>query len=136
MSRVLVAAIVAIALAGCITTADQNRAFQPLPTEGAPLAYKDVIARARALATAATEAFYIDQWPDVVKAATSLEETGQYLPRSAEVPPARKASLDARSDELVKEAQALRDAAKAKDEKKTNASMQKINLLVRELRPE
>jgi hypothetical protein len=48
----------------------------------------------------------------------------------------RKVSLEARSQELAKAAMALREAAKAKDEKKTNETMQKINLLVRELRPE
>jgi hypothetical protein len=136
MRRAVLAAASCFALAGCLATPEPNRQLQPLPVEGAPLNYKDVVARARGIATSATEAFYIDQWAEVEKAATNLEDTAQYLPRAGEIPMARKVSLEVRSQALVKEAQALREAAKAKDEKKTNEAMQKINLLVRELRPE
>jgi hypothetical protein len=123
--------------AGCITTPEPNRPpIQPLPADGAAMSYKEVMIRARALASTANEAFYIDQWAEVEKAAANLEETAQYIPRSTEIPVARKVSLEARSQDLVKAAQSLRSAAKAKDEKKTNETMQRINLLVRELRPD
>jgi hypothetical protein len=136
MRRTLLGAAVCIVAAGCLATAEPRRPLQPLPVDGPPLAYRDVVARARGIATTATEAFYVDLWVEVERAAQSLEETAQYLPRTSDVPEVRKVSLEARSQALVKEAQALREAAKAKDEMKTTAAMQKINLLVRELRPE
>ena len=135
MRRTLTFVALATIVAGCQVT-PEPRPLQPLPVEGPALNYKDVVVRARALATTATEAFYIDKWLEVEKAAISLEETAQYLPRTLEIPVGRKGSLDANSQTLLKEAQALREAARAKDEKKTTESMQKINLLVRELRSE
>jgi hypothetical protein len=136
MRRTLLAATLCLIAAGCLATAEPRRPLQPLPMDGPPLSYKDVVTRARNIATSATEAFYIDLWIEVERSAQSLEETANYLPRAAEIPEVRKVSLEARSQALVKESQALREAAKAKDEKKTTEAMQKINLLVRELRPE
>lgn len=138
MGRVAFFGLLLFCTAGCITTAEPNRPpIQPLPAaDGAAMSYKEVMIRARALASTANEAFYIDQWVEVEKAAANLEETAQYIPRSTEIPGARKASLEARSLDLAKAAHALRSAAKAKDEKTTNETMQRINLLVRELRPE
>ena len=100
-----------------------------------PMTYRDVIHRARSQATLATESFYIDQWQDVDRAAASLEDTARYLPRAVEVPATQKTSLEVRSQTLVKEAQALREAVKGRDEKKTTEAMKKINLLA-QLRPE
>ena len=136
MGRAVVLAMSSLAVVGCLTAPEPNRPIQPLPVDGSQMSYKEAMIRARALASSANEAFYIDQWGEVEKAAANLEETAQYLPRASEIPSARKVSLQVRSEELAKEAQALRSAAKAKDEKKTNETMQKINLLVRELRPE
>src|SRR5262245_60588474 len=128
MRRAILLAAFSLLLAGCLATPEPNRPLQPLPTDGAPLPFKDVVARARGIATSATEAFYVDQWTEVEKAATNLEDTAQYLPRSADVPAAHKVSLEVRSQTLVKEAQTLKAAAKAKDVNKTTESMQKINL--------
>src|SRR5262245_29880064 len=136
MRRALLAASFCFVMAGCLATAEPRRPLQPLPADGPPLSYKDVVTRARGIATSATEAFYVDLWVEVERSAQSLEETANYLPRAVDIPEVRKVSLEARSQSLVKEAQALREAAKAKDEKKTTEAMTKINLLVRELRPE
>jgi len=132
MRRALVP-IVLVALTGCQTVPEQNR-LQPLPTDGPPLAYREVVQKARSLATAATEAFYVDKWSEVEVAAVGLEQAALYLPRSSDIPEARQASLDASVKTLAKEAQTLRDAAKAKDENKTNETLQRIHLRVRELR--
>ncbi len=123
-------------VAGCQAIPDTHRPVQPLPLDGPPLSYREVISRARTLATQATEAFYVDQWADVEKAAVNLEDTARYLPKTADVPAVQKTSLEARSQTLVQESLALREAAKSRDEKKTTEAMQRINLLVRELRPE
>lgn len=136
MGRVVILASFSLAAIGCLATPEPNRPIQPLPVDGSQMTYKEAMIRARALASTANEAFYIDQWVEVEKAAANLEETAQYLPRSSGIPSARKVSLQVRAQELAKQAQTLRGAAKAKDEKTTNETMQKINLLVRELRPE
>jgi hypothetical protein len=136
MGRAIFVAFSMFAVAGCLATPEPIRPIQPLPTDAGAMSYREVMIRARTLASTANEAFYIDHWSDVEKAALSLEETAQYLPRAAEIPPTRKVSLDARSQELIRQSQELRAAAKAKNEKMTNEAMQKINLLVRELRPE
>jgi len=121
---------------GCQVIPEAPRALQPLPSNGPAMTYRDVVYRARSQATLATESFYIDQWPDVDRAAAGLEDTARYLPRAVEVPATQRTSLEVRSQTLVKEAQALRQAVKGRDEKKTTEAMQRINLLVRELRPE
>jgi len=136
MRRAFCLAALGFALAGCQITPDPQRNLQPLPVDGPVMTYTEIVQRARAQAMIATEAFYVDQWADVERAAASLEDTARYLPRSLEIPPASKASVDARSTSLGQEAQALRAAVKNRDEKKTNEAMQRINLLVRELRPE
>src|SRR5262245_50166174 len=125
-----------LALAGCQLSPDPQRSLQPLPVDGPVLTYNEVVQRARAQAMLATEAFYVDQWAEVERAAASLEDTARYLPRSLEIPTAQKGSVDGRSTSLAAEAAALKTAVKSRDEKKTNETMQRINLLVRELRPE
>jgi hypothetical protein len=44
--------------------------------------------------------------------------------------------LAIRSEDLAKAAQTLREAVKSRDERRTTEVMQRINLLVRQLRPE
>jgi hypothetical protein len=124
-----------IVFAGCQTAPEQIK-IPPLPAEGQPVTYGDVVQRARVLATSATEAFYIDKWGEVESAALGLEQTALYLPKASDVPAARRASLDAQMQTLVRESQELREAAKKSDEKRTNSTLQRIHLLVRELRPE
>jgi hypothetical protein len=136
MRRAFCLAVIGLALVGCQITPDPQRNLQPLPVDGPVLTYNEVVQRARSQAMIATEAFYVDQWADVERAAISLEDTARYLPRALEIPTANKASVEARATSLGREATALRTAVKSRDEKKTNEIMQRINLLVRELRPE
>jgi hypothetical protein len=124
-----------VLIAGCQTAPEQIK-IPPLPVEGQPVTYADVVQRARVLATSATEAFYIDKWDEVESAAIGLEQTALYLPKAADVPAARRASLDAQLQALVRDSQELREAARKTDEKRTNSTLQRIHLLVRELRPE
>ena len=136
MMRTTCVGLLAIVLSlGCQTAPEQIK-IPPLPAEGQPVTYSDVVQRARVLATTATEAFYIDKWGEVESAALGLEQTALYLPKSSDIPAARRASVDAQMQSLVRESQELRDAAKKSDEKRTNSTLQRIHLLVRELRPE
>lgn len=136
MGRTTAIFLTTVALAGCQVVPEAPRPLQPLPADGPAMTYREIIHRARSQATLATESFYIDQWQDVDRAAASLEDTARYLPKAIEVPVTQKASLEARSKTLAQEAKALREAVKGRDEKKTTDAMKKINLLVRELRPE
>lgn len=133
MHRLRCAAL--LLLVGC-QVAPEKVAVMPLPEGGEPLAYADVVQRARSQASAANDAFYVDRWADLQEAANTLEKTARFLPRATDVPAALKDGLPTRADELTKLAGQLRDAAKAQDVKKTNEALQQINLKVRELRAE
>jgi hypothetical protein len=109
-------------------------ALQPLREDGPPLPYAELLTRARAQATIATEAFYVNKWADVEDAARGLEQTGRYLGKAEDVPAKQKDELTAVSTSLSKDAVKLRDAAKSQDVKETNDSLQRLHLTIRELR--
>ena len=107
-----------------------------LPEDSTPVAYAELLTRARLQASAATEAFYVNQWADLQDAARGLEQTARFLGKATEVPAKHQASLSADADELGREAAQLRDAAVAQKVLQTNELLQRINLKVRELRLE
>jgi hypothetical protein len=109
--------------------------LMPVPVDGQPLSYSDVVQRARVQASVALEAFYVDQWGDLDGAAAALEQSAGLLRKAVEVPPARQAALGKDADELARLAAQLHEAAGAKDVARANDLMQRINLKVRELRP-
>ena len=131
----IVGTVALVLLAGCQTQPEQLR-VPPAPLEGQALSYRDSVARARNWATNAVEAFYVDKWAEVETAATGLEETARYLPKSIDVPAARKSSLEVQAVALQRDAQELRDYARKNDEKKANETLQRIHQRVRDLRPE
>jgi hypothetical protein len=135
MNRALRIVFLLSVVAGC-QLPPEHLPVPPLPEKGEPIPYADVLLRARLHAASANEAFYVNNWTDLEEAAKGLEQAARFLTKSIEVPAERKATLEAQANELSKDATQLRDAAKAKDEKQTNALLQRINLKVRELRPE
>jgi hypothetical protein len=132
MRHWLLAGCVAV-LVGCQAPPDKVP-LQRLPENGPPLPYAELLTRARVQATAATEAFYVNHWAEIEDVAKGLEQTARYLGRADDVPANRKDMLPRASSELTQEAGKLRDAAAAQNEKEVNASLQRINLMVRELR--
>jgi hypothetical protein len=108
--------------------------LQPLPENGPPLPYAELLTRARAQATVATEAFYVNRWSDLEDAAKGLEQTARFLTKAEDVPAKNKDNLPEVSGDLAKEAKKLRDAATAKNVKDANDSLQRIHLKIRELR--
>jgi hypothetical protein len=118
---------------GCQAAAERA-ALNPLPDDAAPLPYSDVLGRARLQAMAANEAFYVDRWPDVEDAARGLEQSARFLKQATAVPIERKSDLGTRSDRLAGDAHQLRDAAKARDVDRTNTTLQRIHLQIRDLR--
>jgi hypothetical protein len=107
---------------------------QRLPENGPPLPYAELLTRARAQATYATEAFYVNHWTDMDDAARGLEQTARFLAKAEDVPTNRKEQLPSASSDLAKEATKLREAAVAKSEKDSNDALQRIHRMVRELR--
>lgn len=135
MTRSLLTGLVLASLLGCRAAAERA-VVQPLPDDAPPQPFTDLLARARLQAMAANEAFYVDQWSDMDDAARSLEQSARFLHQAKEVPANRKASLDSRADQLGVQAAQLRTAAKNRDVTQTNATLQRIHMIVRELRAE
>ncbi len=132
MRRTLLIGSVLLLAVGCATP--ERVPLQPLPEDGPPLPYAQLLTRARTQATVATEAFYVNRWADVEDAARGLEQTARYLPKAEDVPVKQKDALAAVSTSLSKDATKLREAAKAQDEKTVNEVLQHVHLTVRELR--
>jgi len=133
--RLLFVVGVGVAVCGCQLPPDRS-SLRPLPDEVQPVPYAELLTRARAQASLATEAFYVNRWNDLEEAAHGLEVTARYLPKAEDVPAANRDSLSVVSGDLGKEAVNLRDAAKAQDVKKTNEVLRLVNLKIRELRLE
>jgi hypothetical protein len=114
--------------------APERAPLRPLPDDGPPLPYAELLTRTRAQTMIATEAFYINRWPDVEDAARGLEQTAHYLAKAEDVPAKQKEQLKALSTGLSKDAEKLREAAKAQDEKAANETLQRLHLTVREMR--
>ena len=89
---------------------------------------------ARLQATAATEAFYLNNWPDLEATAQGLEQTAQYLNKATEVPDKQRGRLPTLAGDLAKEAKNLREVAGKKEVTQTNEALQRLTLKVRELR--
>jgi hypothetical protein len=135
MKRARITALFFFVLVGC-QLPPERVPIKPLPEDGPPQPYADLVARARAQATAANEAFYINNWPDLEEAAKALESTTRVLGKAADVPAKHKDRLPSAAADLGKEAVQLREAAKAQDVRQTTETLQRIHLRVRELRPE
>jgi hypothetical protein len=135
MNRARITALFFFTLVGC-QLPPERVPLKPLPEDGPPQAYADMVGRARAQATAANEAFYINNWPDLEDAAKGLELTARVLGKAADMPAKHKETLPTEAGDLGKEAVKLREAAKAQDVRQATETLQRINLKVRELRSE
>lgn len=134
MRRVVCVGLCALAVAACRLPPDRQ-VLKPLPEEGQVFAYSEILSRARAQATTALEAFYVDNWTDIEAAATGLEQTARFLPRAIEPPADFKGKLEGEADFLGREASKLRDAAKAKNVATAADTLQRIHFKIRSLRP-
>ncbi len=116
-------------LVGCQTA--ERISVRPLVDEAAPMAFADVLARARALANQANEQFFLDQWGELEQSARSLEQAGRLLKRSTNVPAVHQPVYVARAEEIEREARQLAAAAQAKDVNGANATLRRLNAGVR-----
>jgi len=120
-------------LAGCNAPGERT-AMPPLPERVTALPYADLLTRARAVATQANEAFYVDRWTELEETATNLERIARYLPKADDVPAKHKDTLGEYSADLGKAAEELRKSAVARDVKATTAVLERVNRKVREMR--
>lgn len=133
MKRALLSSVVFLFAIGCQVPPDRM-ALRPLPEDTQPLPYAELLTRARLEASAATEAFYVSRWDDLEQAAAGLEQSARFLTKAVEVPGKHKATVAAESTDLAAEAAKLREAAKGQKVKETNDILQRVNLMVRQLR--
>ena len=132
MTRVLVSGMLLLVF-GCAVPADRA-SLQPLPENGQGLPYAQLLTRARAQASAANDASFLDSWGDLEDLAKGLEQTARFLSKAQEVPKKNKDILTEVTGDLAKNAQKLREAAVSKNSKAATAALQQINVKVRELR--
>ena len=134
MKRLLLPGFVLVLLASC-TVPPERIPLQPLPENGPPLPYAELITRARSQATVATEAFYLNRWNDLQDSAKSIEQTARFMAKAYEVPPRVKDTLVVQSGDLAKDANKLKEAAAAQNVKDATDALQRIQVKVRQLRP-
>lgn len=122
-----------VVLAGCRLTEREGQ--NPLPENAAPLAYAEMVNRARGQAFSALDAFYIDAWLDLEQSAQRLEQTARLLPKTTHIPEAFKTKIEPEAEQLRQDAGKLLEAARAKNATQVNEALRRINLRVRQLRP-
>jgi predicted nucleic acid-binding Zn-ribbon protein len=133
MKPVLLTGMALLLLSGCVAPVERVP-LQPLPENGQVLPYPELLTRARAQATAANEAFYVNRWSDLEDLAKGLEQTARFLAKAEEVPKKNKDMLKEVTDDMAKNALKLKAAAAEKNVKDANDALQRINLKVRDLR--
>jgi hypothetical protein len=79
---------------------------------------------------------YKNRWVEVEDAAKGLEQTARVLARAEDVPPRYKENLAVLSGDLGKEATRLKEAARARNAREVDASLQRLNKAVRDLHAE
>jgi len=133
MRRIVTISAMLLVLVSC-TAAPERERFAPLPDTVTPQPYGRLLERARALASQATDSYYLNDWEKVEQAAEGLAQTANYLSKATDVPPRHADTIKVTSTDLGKLASQLQGAARAKDVKKTNDAMGLINAKVREMR--
>ena len=117
---------------GCRTLEREGQ--MPLPENGQPLTFEEMLNRARGQSASALDAFYTDSWFDLEQAAGRLEQSARLLPKSLAIPIKVKDKIEAESEQLRQDAAKLGEAARAKNSTQANETMQRINQRIRELR--
>ena len=133
MVRVLCVGALLLVVISCQLPPERTP-LREVPNDAVALPYAELLTRARTQATTATAAFYVNKWEDLEDSARGLEQTARFLPKALEVPAKQKDTLASISADLGKEAVKLREAAKNHVVKDATETLQRVNLMVRELR--
>lgn len=123
-----------LGLAGCASTAADHSSIVPLPDKGTPKPFPELMSRMKSQASVATDCYYTNDWDSLQIAAKGMGQTANYLGRATEVPTSSQATVSKISPEMEMESDQLLQAAKNRDEKAVNVSLQKIHSLIRRLR--
>src|SRR5437867_4808632 len=110
MSRSLCLGFILL-LAGCRLPSERMPVVA-LTEDSPPLPYAELLTRARLIASAANESFFVDRWLELEDNAKSLEQTARFLAKATEVPAKFKDTLAVQAADLAKEAVKLKDIAK------------------------
>lgn len=136
MNRTAFAILTCLAV-GCATTGDRVApTVVVVPEDGSGTNYDELLPKLRTLSWQATEAFYRDRWDELEQSAVAIDKAVKALRQTKNVPARVAPDLAARCDELSAECRELKSAVAAKSPEKTSDHLQKIHLLVRELRSE
>ena len=123
-----------LSIVGCAATTADHTTIAPLPENGSPRPYAELLARIRSQATVATECYYTNDWDALQMAAKGMAQTSSLLNNASDVPVAAKESLSKIAPDLALESNLLLQAAKNRDEKTVNTTLQKILQQIRQLR--
>ena len=132
MSRTVAWLSALLFVVGCQLPPEQVP-LKPLPEDGSPVAFADLALRTRSQVDAAREAFYVNNWTVVEESGNVLEQTARLFTKTTEIPANHKDSINVEAGDLAKEAAKLREAGKNQDVKNTNESLQRLQLIVRQL---
>src|SRR5436190_837400 len=105
MRSILIGIVFVTLLTGCKMAEREGQI--PLPENGPPLSYAEMVTRARGQAGAALDAFYIDSWMELEQAAHRLEQSARLLPKATHIPDAYKDKVGPESELLQKDATQL-----------------------------
>ncbi len=123
-----------LSIVGCAATTADHSSIAPLPENGGPRPYSELLIRFRSQATVATECYYTNDWDSLQVAAKGMVQTASFLNNAFEVPASVKESLSKIAPDLGLESNLLVQAAKNRDEKIVNTTLQKIHQQIRQLR--
>jgi hypothetical protein len=133
MRRLLVLATVLLLLPACSSGPERN-VVTPLPEKVTPRPYSELLDRARSLAARATEVTYVGNWDALSETARNLEQTAVYLEKAVDVPAKHADTVKTASADLRKASRDLLAASAARNTKKTDDALTRINRIVREMK--
>lgn len=123
-----------LVLSSCQVAPGERPLPPPLPEKVTALPYAQLLQRARTQVSRANDAFYVDNFVELEDSARGLEQTANYLLKADDVPAKHKDTLATMSADLGKLSKELAEAAAAKDTKKINVVMARLQSKVRDMR--
>lgn len=132
MSRWQSIFVIVIGLCGCRTA--ERAPLPALPDDASNVLYSELLSQTRQWAWKANEAYYRDDWKDLIDTTGELEKAAKLLPQTKSIPAHLTSTLSAKSQTLAADAGKLRDAATARQEMAANEIIQRIHMTIRELR--
>src|SRR5262245_23933769 len=114
----MIRSVLALGIAGlCMSCCGPERlSVPPLPVDGEPIPYADLLIRLRAHSGSANEAFFTDNFEALAARAADIERAASFLPKATDPPKTARGRLEEGAAKLASEAKALGEAAKTRNE--------------------